>query len=149
MASATRLLVDACLIMSLFGAAMIYSAGQLEVPDPADGRVAACRLMWIGISLVVLFVVMRIPVRWLEWFALPAYVVGLVVLAITLVIGEGAGTAASMKGWIRFGGFPCSRRSSPTSRPSSCSGRLMGNWREPPRPSGRCGSRSPSRSCPC
>jgi rod shape determining protein RodA len=73
----------------------------------------------------------------------PAYVVGLVVLAVTLVIGEGAGTAASMKGWIRFGGFAVQPAQFANVATVLMLGKLMGNWREPPRRSGRCGSRSP------
>jgi rod shape determining protein RodA len=125
-------LVASVLAMSLFGAAMIYSAGQLEVPDPASERAWRMQLMWIGISLFVLFIVMHIPVRWLEWSAIPAYVLGLVVLAVTLVIGEGAGTAASMKGWIRFGGFAVQPAQFANVATVLMLGRLMGNWREPP-----------------
>jgi rod shape determining protein RodA len=118
--------------MSLFGAAIIYSAGQLEVPDPASESAWRAQILWIGISLFVLFVVMRIPVRWLEWIALPAYIIGLGVLAVTLVIGEGAGTAASMKGWIRFGGFAVQPAQFANVATVLMLGRLMGNWREPP-----------------
>jgi rod shape determining protein RodA len=125
-------LVMSVLAMSLFGAAMIYSAGQLEVPDPASARAWRQQIMWIGISLVLLFIVMRIPVRWLEWVALPSYVVSLIVLAITLVVGEGAGTAASMKGWISLGGFRVQPAQFANVATVLMLGRLMGNWREPP-----------------
>jgi rod shape determining protein RodA len=125
-------LIFSVLAMSVFGAAIIYSAGQLEVPDPASERAWRAQLLWIAISLFVLFVVMRIPVRWLEWIAIPAYVIGLIVLGITLVIGEGAGTAASMKGWIRFGGFAVQPAQFANVATVLMLGRLMGNWREPP-----------------
>jgi rod shape determining protein RodA len=126
------ILILSVLAMSVFGAAIIYSAGQLEVPDPASEQAWRAQLLWIAISLFVLFVVMRIPVRWLEWIAIPAYVVGLIVLAITLVIGEGAGTAASMKGWIRLGGFAVQPAQFANVATVLMLGRLMGNWREPP-----------------
>jgi rod shape determining protein RodA len=126
------LLVTSVIIMSLFGAAMIYSAGHLEVPDPAAENAWRAQLLWIGISLGVLFVVMHIPLRWLEWFALPAYLVGLVVLGITLVIGEGAGTAASMRGWIRFGGFGVQPAQFANLATVLMLGKIMGSWREPP-----------------
>jgi rod shape determining protein RodA len=125
-------LVLSVLAMSVFGAAIIYSAGQLEVPDPASERAWRAQILWIGISLAVLFVVMRVPVRWLEWLAVPAYLVGIVVLVVTLVIGEGAGTAASMKGWIRFGGFAVQPAQFANVATVLMLGRLMGNWREPP-----------------
>jgi rod shape determining protein RodA len=125
-------LVASVLAMSLFGAAMIYSAGHLEVPDPAAENAWRAQLLWIGISLFVLFVVMHIPVRWLEWIALPSYIIGLIVLGVTLVIGEGAGTAATMKGWIRFGGFAVQPAQFANVATVLMLARLMGNWREPP-----------------
>jgi rod shape determining protein RodA len=125
-------LVLSVVAMSIFGAAIIYSAGQLEVPDPASERAWRAQILWIGISLAVLFVVMRVPVRWLEWLAVPAYLVGIIVLVVTLVIGEGAGTAASMKGWIRFGGFAVQPAQFANVATVLMLGRLMGNWREPP-----------------
>jgi rod shape determining protein RodA len=126
-------LVTGVVVMSLFGAAMIYSAGHLEVPDPAAENAWRNQLTWIGISLAALFVMMHIPLRWLEWLATPAYVVGLVVLAVTLVIGEGAGTAASMRGWIRFGGFAVQPAQFANVATVLMLGKLMGSWREPPR----------------
>jgi rod shape determining protein RodA len=126
------LLVLSVIAMSIFGAAMIYSAGHLDVPDAAAANAWRAQLMWIGISLVVLFIVMHIPVRWLEWFATPAYVLGLIVLAVTLVIGQGAGTAASMKGWIRFGGFAVQPAQFANVATVLMLGKLMGSWREPP-----------------
>ncbi|HSJ25035.1 MAG TPA: rod shape-determining protein RodA [Longimicrobiales bacterium] len=127
------ILVASVLAMSIFGAAMIYSAGHLEVPDPAAENAWRNQIMWIGISLFILFIVMHIPVRFLEWVALPSYILGLVVLAVTLVIGEGAGTAASMKGWIRFGGFAVQPAQFANVATVLMLARLMGNWREPPR----------------
>jgi rod shape determining protein RodA len=125
-------LVSGVVIMSLFGAAMIYSAGQLEVPDPAAENAWRAQVLWIGISLVVLFIVMHIPLRWLEWFATPAYIIGLIVLAVTLVIGTGAGTAASMRGWIRVGGFAVQPAQFANVATVLMLGKLMGTWREPP-----------------
>lgn len=125
-------LVGSVIILSVFGAAMIYSAGQMDVPDPVVGRAWRAQTLWIFISLAVLFVVMHIPVRWLEWFATPAYVIGLVVLGVTLVIGEGAGTAASMRGWIRVGGFAVQPAQFANVATVLMLGKLMGSWREPP-----------------
>jgi rod shape determining protein RodA len=126
-------LVASVLAMSIFGAAMIYSAGHLEVPDPAAENAWRQQIMWIGISLFVLFVVMHIPARWLEWIAMPAYVIGLGALAVTLVIGTGAGTAASMKGWINLGFIRIQPAQFANVATVLMLARLMGNWREPPR----------------
>ena len=45
----------------------------------------------------------RVPLRWIEWVAVPAYVFSLVLLAATLVIGTGAGTAQGVKSMIDLG----------------------------------------------
>ena len=82
-------LVFAVLSMSLLGVAMIYSAGQLDVPDRGLTGLWRAQLTWLGISLVALFVVMRVPVRWLEWLAAPGYFLMVIVLIATLAIGTG------------------------------------------------------------
>jgi rod shape determining protein RodA len=127
------MLVGGVLAMSLFGVAMIYSAGHLEVPDPAAENAWRQQILWVGISMFVLFVVMHIPVRWLEWVALPAYLVGLLTLGVTLVIGEGAGTAASMKGWINLGFVRVQPAQFANVATVLMLAKLMGGWREPPR----------------
>ena len=119
-------------VLSLFGIAMIYSAGQLEVPNPVTERAWRMQAIWLAISLVVLFVVMHIPIRWIEWFAVPAYFLGLIALAVTLVIGTGGGTAASMKGWIRVGGFAVQPSQFANVATVLMLGRVMGSWRETP-----------------
>ena len=119
-------------VLSLFGIAMIYSAGQLEVPNPVTERAWRMQAIWLAISLVVLFVVMHIPIRWIEWFAVPAYFLGLIALAVTLAIGTGGGTAASMKGWIRVGGFAVQPSQFANVATVLMLGRVMGSWRETP-----------------
>jgi rod shape determining protein RodA len=126
-------LVASVVALSLFGVAMIYSAGHLEVPDPAAENAWRQQIMWVGISLFVLFIVMHIPVRWLEWVALPSYLLGLGALAVTLVIGEGAGTAASMKGWINLGFIRVQPAQFANVATVLMLAKLMGGWREPPR----------------
>ncbi len=97
-------LVLACLVLSLFGIAMIYSAGVLYEPSYVTG-IWVRQAIWFGISLAAFTVVSRIPLRWLEWIAVPAYVISLVLLAATLVIGVGRGTAQSTQSWIAIGTF--------------------------------------------
>jgi rod shape determining protein RodA len=75
---------------------------------------------------------MHVPIRWIEWLALPAYFVGLAALAVTLVIGTGGGTAASMKGWIRVGGFAVQPSQFANVATILMLGRVMGGWRETP-----------------
>ena len=83
------------LMLSAFGIAMIYSAGQVSVPNVVTADAWVRQVQWLIIALVVFSAVSRIPVRWIVWAALPSYVISVVLLALTLVIGEGRGTAAT------------------------------------------------------
>jgi rod shape determining protein RodA len=75
---------------------------------------------------------MRIQVRWLEWIALPAYLLGVIALVVTLVIGTGAGTAASTKSWIAIGPARIQPAQFVNVATILMLGRVMGAWREPP-----------------
>ncbi len=96
-------LVGALLVISLFGIAMIYSAGVVNVPDPVVEGAWIRQLIWFGIALAAFTALTRVPLRWWEWVATPAYVVSLVLLGVTLVIGTGSGTAQGTKSWIALG----------------------------------------------
>lgn len=120
------------LALTLFGTAMIYSAGRLDVPDPGVTRAWKMQLAWLGISLAMFFVVMRVPVRWLEWIALPLYLASLLVLALTLVIGTGAGTAASTRSWLRFGPIGVQPSQFANVATVLMLAKVMGVWREQP-----------------
>jgi rod shape determining protein RodA len=95
-------LVGAILLLSVFGLAMIFSAGVTNNPSTAEG-VWVRQAAWLGLALVVFTVVSRVPLRWLEWSATPAFVFSMVLLAATLVVGTGSGTAAGTKSWIELG----------------------------------------------
>jgi rod shape determining protein RodA len=96
-------LVVVALILTLFGLAMIFSAGLTHFPEPGVVNAWRRQAVWFGLAIVAFTVVSRISVRWLEWAAVPAYVIGLVLLAATLIVGTGAGTAAGTKSWIVLG----------------------------------------------
>ena len=98
-------LVFTVLGLSLFGVAMIYSAGVLNIPSPVTQDVWMRQLVWLGLALGAFTILSRIPLRWIEWAALPAYVGGIILLVATLVIGTGAGTAVGVKSWISIAGF--------------------------------------------
>ncbi len=125
-------LVLAVLSMSLLGVAMIYSAGQLDVPDRGLVGLWRAQLTWLGISLVALFIVMRVPVRWLEWLAAPTYFLMIGVLAATLAIGTGQGTAAGTKSWLRIGPMMVQPAQFANVATVLMLGRVMGAWRERP-----------------
>ena len=100
--------VDAPLVftifaMTLFGVAMIYSAGVVHIPNEVTQDAWIRQVAWFVIALIAFTVLARVPLRWIEWIAVPSYVTGILLLAITLVIGTGAGTAFGVKSWIRFG----------------------------------------------
>lgn len=91
--------------LSLFGVAMIYSAGVLNEPSPVTQDIWQKQLAWLVLALGVFSLISRIPLRWLEWAALPAYVAAMLLLVATLAIGTGAGTAAGVKSFLGFGVF--------------------------------------------
>ncbi|HWA57208.1 MAG TPA: rod shape-determining protein RodA [Gemmatimonadales bacterium] len=91
-------------LLLLFGVVVLYSAGQTDVPSFAAAGAWRRQIVWIMGGVVVAYAAFRVSPRLLEWAALPVYVIGLLLLALTLVIGGGAGTAASSKSWLYIGG---------------------------------------------
>jgi len=96
------LLVTA-LALSAYGIAMVYSAGQTDVPTSAL-HAWVSQLRWLVLGVIAAWGITRGSVRFYEWVALPAYVLSIFLLAALLVIGTGAGTAAGVKSWIAVGG---------------------------------------------
>jgi len=96
-------LVMTAIVLSFFGVAMVYSAGQTDTPT-AVSRVYKSQLVWLIIGMIGAFGISRSSVRFLEWVTVPAYIFSTILLALTLVIGAGAGTAASTKSWLAVGG---------------------------------------------
>lgn len=97
-------LVVIALLLSAYGIAIVYSAGQTDIPSPVIATAYQRQLAWFAVALAGAFVLSRMSVRLLEWVSWPAYLLALSLLAVTLVFGSGAGTAASMKGWLTVGG---------------------------------------------
>ncbi|MFP3948174.1 MAG: FtsW/RodA/SpoVE family cell cycle protein, partial [Longimicrobiales bacterium] len=92
------------LLLSVFGIAMIYSAGVLNVPSPVTEGAWIRQLVWLGLGLMAFTVVSRVPLRWIEWAAFSAYVFTVVLLGATLVVGTGRGSAQGVRSWIEIGG---------------------------------------------
>lgn len=91
------------LLLSAFGIAMVFSAGQTDAP----GFVADLwkrQLGFLAVSLGAAVVVMRGSVRLIEWTAWPLYLFACGLLVVVLFVGTGAGTAAGMKSWLSIGG---------------------------------------------
>jgi rod shape determining protein RodA len=93
------------LLLTAFGIAMVFSAGQTDAPAGFVQNLWQRQLGWFIAALAVTAVIMRSSVRFIEWSAWPLYVVSLVLLVVVLFVGTGAGTAASMKGWLAIGGY--------------------------------------------
>jgi rod shape determining protein RodA len=89
--------------LSLFGVAMVYSAGVTDTPTFVHNLYRS-QLVWLLIGLGGAYAISRSSVRFVEWATFPAYLLTLFILCLTLVIGKGGGTAASTRSWIAIGG---------------------------------------------
>jgi rod shape determining protein RodA len=98
-------LVVAALILSLYGLAVVYSAGQTDIRSIVTETAWRRQLMWFVLGLGGAYVISRASVRMLEWLAWPLYVVTIVLLFSLLFIGTGAGTAESTKSWLSIAGL--------------------------------------------
>ena len=97
-------LVVTALFLSIFGIAMVYSAGQTDVPVSFVAGAYKRQLAWFVIALVTAYAFTRGSLRLIEWMTWPIYAFSIVLLILTLAFGSGAGTAASVKGWLTIGG---------------------------------------------
>ncbi|MGD2154539.1 MAG: rod shape-determining protein RodA [Gemmatimonadales bacterium] len=84
--------------LAMFGVAMIFSAGELDVPSSVTG-IWRKQAIWLAVSLIAFALTLRVAVRWLEWVAPIAYALAVLLLIAVLIVG-GAGGPRS---WIRFG----------------------------------------------
>lgn len=108
MSAARRRIADPTLValaiaLSVFGIAMVYSAGQTDAPT-AVAKLYRNQIGWFVLGLGAAYAVSRASVRFLDWVTTPAYTVSCVLLFALLFIGAGAGTAASSKSWLAIGG---------------------------------------------
>jgi len=99
-----RPLLGAVLALAAFGLATLYSAGQTEVPTFV-ATIWHRQLVWLALGAVAVFLMFRTSPRMLEWATPFAYGIAVFLLAMTLLFGTGAGTAAGSKSWIALGGL--------------------------------------------
>lgn len=97
--------VSLLLLLSLFGVAVIYSAGVVEMPAAAVQDVWMRQATILGVAVVLFAAVLRVPGRLYESAAAPAYVFWTAALLLTLVFGTGAGTAEGVKSFVQVGGL--------------------------------------------
>jgi cell division protein FtsW (lipid II flippase) len=96
-------LVLLALALSTFGVAMVFSAGQTDVPTFVSGLWRS-QLMWLALGLCAAYFASRASVRLLDWMTTPVYALSCFILLILVFVGKGAGTAASTKSWLAIGG---------------------------------------------
>ncbi len=96
-------LMALALTLTAFGIAMVYSAGQTDVPTYVAGLWRS-QMVWFALGLGAAYTISRTSVRLLEWASLPVYIGVCVLLLILLFFGSGAGTAAGTKSWLSIGG---------------------------------------------
>jgi len=97
------LLVVVALLVG-FGLLVLYSAGQTDVPTNAAGAWLR-QLVWIGAGILTAWIAFQTSPRMLEWAAPWIYGFSLLLLLVTLVVGTGAGSAASSHSWLSIGGI--------------------------------------------
>ena len=97
-------LVIVALLLSIYGIAIVYSAGQTDIPT-AVARLWKTQLVWFSLALLAAYAVSRCSVRLIDWLTWPAYFLSVAMLVLLLFVGKGAGTAASSKSWLAIGGF--------------------------------------------
>jgi rod shape determining protein RodA len=119
--------------LALFGIAMIFSAGMVDVPGTRAEGTWKQQLMWFSLAMPMLYMILKVRIGWLEWGAQPAYAFGLVLLMAALVFGSGGTTGASTKSWIRIG--PVGLQPSEMAKIATVLmlARVLGEWREPPK----------------
>ena len=117
----------AAVALAAFGVAMIYSAGELDVPSSVTG-IWRKQAIWLAISLVAFAGMLRLDIRWLEWAAPLAYGLGILSLIAVLVVGDGDGP----RSWIRFGAIGFQPSEFAKLATVLMLGRLLGARRSPP-----------------
>jgi rod shape determining protein RodA len=108
MTSSRRVTIDwplllSALALTAYGIAIVYSAGQTGHPN-AVAELYKKQIIWFVVGLCAAYGASRASVRLIEWVTVPVYAVTIGVLVLLLVVGTGAGTAASTKSWLAIGG---------------------------------------------
>ena len=89
-------LVAIALLLSAFGVAMVFSAGQTDVPTAVQ-FLWERQLLWLAIGIVAAFLASRASVRLMDWMTTPVFVISCVVLLILLFVGKGAKTGVATR----------------------------------------------------
>ncbi len=96
-------LVTITALLSLFGLAMVYSAGQTDIKTAAASAYKS-QAMWLLIGVVSTYGLLKMPVRFIKWATWPAYLFTLALLLSLLVLGVGSGANGHTRSWLAIGG---------------------------------------------
>lgn len=92
------LIAGLTILLSLFGVVAIYSATYFRTSEYWEKQ-----LVWVAGGILVFFTVSVVHYRWVKWAALPMYVAGVVLTALTYTsLGQEHGGA---KCWLRLPGI--------------------------------------------
>ncbi len=89
--------------LSVFGVAIVYSAGQTDIPTYV-APLYKTQALWLIFGAAAAYGLTRTSVRFIEWVTWPAYLVTLALLASLLVLGTGTGANGHMRSWLAIGG---------------------------------------------
>jgi rod shape determining protein RodA len=90
-------------LLAAIGLAMAYSHTTAQLGQAlVEGTTFARGLLWAGLALGVYAAATMFDYRWLRTFTWPIYVVNVVLLVATLLLGSSDAAATS---WISIGGF--------------------------------------------
>ena len=95
-------LVALALVLSTFGIATVYSAGQTDISQIFAG-LWRMQALYLALGLGAAWVVSRTTVRVLDYLSPAVYIGTNLMLVLLLFIGRGAGTAKSTKSWLYIG----------------------------------------------
>jgi rod shape determining protein RodA len=103
LAAIDRQLAGTALLLMLYGLLVLYSAGQTDVPTQGYG-VWHRQFIWFGVGMVAAWATFQVSPRLLEWLTPAIYGFSVFLLLVVLIVGTGAGTAASSHSWLAIGG---------------------------------------------
>jgi rod shape determining protein RodA len=119
--------------LAIFGIAMIYSAGVTDVGYTRAAGAWRNQIVWFCLALLLIPLVLRVPVGWLEWGAQPAYALSLVLLLLVKIVGSSGGTTGGIKSWIVVGPIRLQPAEMAKIATALMLARVLGEWREPPK----------------
>src|SRR5262249_10142136 len=98
-------LVLIALALSLYGISVVYSAGQTDALTYAS-HAWRQQIVWFALSVAAAYAVSQASLRFIEWLTWPLHLFSIFLLVVVLIpgFGSGAGTAASVKGWLTIAG---------------------------------------------